>query len=662
MKSIKMKLIASIFIMILFVAMSVGFISVGIGNQELKKASKEALMLLAKDRAKLTESRMEALLQKLSIISKRSEIVHMGWNVNRELLQQERAKTDFIDIGYILPNGYAYYSNGTVSLMSDTDYVQKALKGKSVISDIIISRVTRRPEIMVCVPVKMDGKVVGALIGRKEANTLSKIIKDTGYGKNGYAFMINKEGTVIAHRDSEKVLQQFNPIKQIGQNKDNKSLAKVFHTILNQKNGITSYEDQGKKYYSGFARIKGSDWIFIINADKNEILAAVPKLFRSILFIMLIVLTISVITAVILGNSIAKPIVRIAKQSEKMSNLNIQENIPEEYEKNKNEIGILAKAFQKLTKNLREIVKDIMGSADAVSQTADDLTLICKKSAEISKDIEATIGDIASEAEMQANSTETGVQYTDMLGQKLNRNNELLNSLNAAVTNVSDVTKDGLEEVKILTEVADENNRAASEINDIILQTKLSAEKIGQASRIIADMASQTNLLSLNAAIEASRAGDRGRGFAVVAEEIKQMAEQSANSTKDIDLIINELQRNVKKTVGSMQRMMEITSKQKNIVGRTLNNYNSITKAMETSENSVAEMNASAKEMEMAKDKIKNLLHNLLSVALKNASGTSEITAAMEEQTNTIQNIVKDSSKLERLSSDLKSLIERFCI
>lgn len=662
MKSIKMKLIASIFIMILFVAMSIGFISVGIGNQELNKASKEALMLLAKDRAKLTESRMEVLIQKLRIISKRKEIVHMGWNVDRELLQQELKKTDFIDIGYILPNGYAYYSNGTVSLMSDTDYVQKALKGKSVISDIIISRVTRKPEIMVCVPVTENGKVVGALIGRKEADTLSKIIKDTGYGKNGYAFMINKEGTVIAHRDSEKVLQQFNPIKQIGQNKDNKSLAKVFHTILKQKDGITSYKDQGKKYYSGFARVEGSNWIFIINADKNEILAAIPKLFRSILFIMLIVLTISVITAVILGNSIAKPIVRIAKQSEKMSDLNIQENIPEGYEKNKNEIGVLARAFQKLTKNLREIVKDIMGSADAVSQTADDLSLICQKSAEISKDIETTITDIASEAEKQANSTETGVQYTDMLGQKLNRNNELLNSLNTAVTNVSEVTKDGLEEVKILTEVADENNRAAGEINEIILQTKLSTEKIKQASSIIADMASQTNLLSLNAAIEASRAGDQGRGFAVVAEEIKQMAEQSANSTKDIDLIINELQRNVIKSVGSMQQMMEISSKQKNIVGRTLNNYNSITRAMKTSENSVAEMNESAKEMERAKDKIKNLLQNLLSVALKNASGTSEITAAMEEQTNTIQNIVKDSSKLERLSSDLKSLIERFCI
>jgi len=166
MKSIKTKLIVSFSILILSVTLIIGCISIAIGYQSLKEEAEYSLKLLASEGARLTESRMQSLISTLNMIAKKTEITNMGWEVDVTELKEELVKTDFIDIGLVLPNGYTYYTDGTVRLMSDRIYVIEALEGKAEISDVIISRITRKPEIEVAVPVLKDGEVIGALVGR----------------------------------------------------------------------------------------------------------------------------------------------------------------------------------------------------------------------------------------------------------------------------------------------------------------------------------------------------------------------------------------------------------------------------------------------------------------------------------------------------------------
>ncbi|MFT4142932.1 MAG: cache domain-containing protein, partial [Mobilitalea sp.] len=214
MKSIKTKLIIAFSALVLMVTLCVGIISLYQSFHAIKVEANKSLELLAKEGAKVTESRMNAMMAMLSLLAKDKAMINMDWEVDLSILKEELGKTDFLDIGYVLPNGYTYYTDGTVRLMSDREYVKMALKGQAMMSDVVISRVTRKPEIELCVPIVKDGEVVGALVGRRNADALGQIIKDEGYGEEGYAFMINSEGRMIANPDTQKVVDRYNPIEE----------------------------------------------------------------------------------------------------------------------------------------------------------------------------------------------------------------------------------------------------------------------------------------------------------------------------------------------------------------------------------------------------------------------------------------------------------------
>jgi methyl-accepting chemotaxis protein len=139
MKSIKTKLIVAFSTLIFAITIIMGLMFLKTGYHSSQREAKESLTLMAKEGAKLTESRIETLFATLEVIAKKQEIEDMGWEVDLSVLKEELSKTSFLDIAYVLPTGYANYTDGTVSLMSDRSYVKDGLGGKSAMSDVIIS-------------------------------------------------------------------------------------------------------------------------------------------------------------------------------------------------------------------------------------------------------------------------------------------------------------------------------------------------------------------------------------------------------------------------------------------------------------------------------------------------------------------------------------------
>jgi methyl-accepting chemotaxis protein len=660
MKSIKTKLIISVSILILSVTIIIGGISIVIGYRSLKEESEYSLKLLASEGARLTESRMQSLISTLNMVAMKTEITNMEWEVDVTELKDELRKTNFIDIGFVLPNGYTYYTDGTVRLMSDRIYVVEALEGKAEISDVIISRVTRKPEIEVAVPVLKGGEVIGALLGRMEADSLSEITKDIGYGENGYSFMVNNQGTIIAHPDTEKVIERFNPIEESIDNTNLRIQANAFQKIIQDKSGIINFEYEESILYAGYAPIEGTDWIFVITADQEEVMSSIPKMIRIILIIMLIVFALSLGIVYLLEITLTRPLIEMTKQSKRLGDLDIREDIDEIYLKQKDEIGTLSKAFQTLTINLRDIIKEITNSANRVSDTAQQLTATSQQSAIISEEISHTIEEIARGAMEQVKDTESGLSQVELLGNKIELNHQHMINLNTTTEQVTNLVKDGFNDIDRLTLLTNENDLATKNTCDIMLNMKNSSVQIGDASKIISNMAKQTTLLALNATIEAARAGEAGKGFAVVAEEIQNMADQSTKSIHYIDLIVNELQKNIGWAVDSMKQISTTSEEQHKSVLATITKYNDISKAMNQSEMAVAELNSSEKEMEIANNEIKIMLYSLTAIAEQNAAGTQQAASTMEEQTATTQVIADVCDRLTQLAENLRITITRF--
>ncbi|MGB4661244.1 MAG: methyl-accepting chemotaxis protein, partial [Mobilitalea sp.] len=555
MKSIKTKLIVNFSLLILLSSIVLGVIAIISSRSSLTNDAEESLTAIALEDSKLTSSRMETQKRTLEMLALNEIIQGMDWNQQQPLLKELVKETDFLDIAVVDMKGNAKYSDGSTSELADRAYIQKALGGESNVSDVIISKVTNQPVIMVAAPIYQSGNIVGALVARRDGNALSDIVDDTGYGEEGYGYIINNLGTVIAHPDREKVLAQFCPIEEAKTDATLISLSDLFEKIIAEKNGVSVYKYGGKSLYAGYAPIEGTDWILVITAEEKEVLAAVSKLQNRMILVIVFILIISIVIAYVIGNSITKPIIDTVRHSEKIAKLDISSNVDKKYLAKKDEIGILSRALQSITDSIRTIVKDISNSSEQLAAASEELTATSELSANASEEVANTIGEIAKGASEQASFTDEGSQKANILGEVIEKDQDYLKSLNTATEKVSEVLAKGLKEIEYLSVKTEENNIASKEIREVIIKTNESSNRISQASNVIASIAAQTNLLSLNAAIEAARAGEAGRGFAVVSEEIRKLADQSASATKDIDDMVQDLQRNSQDAVKTIEEM-----------------------------------------------------------------------------------------------------------
>jgi methyl-accepting chemotaxis protein len=659
-KSIKTKLITYFSILTLLSAIMLGVIAAIGASNSLTKEAENSLTLLSSEVSKLTESRLETQKRTLEMIVLREDIQSMDWKKQQPILQRYVEKTNFLDIAVVGPDGIAKYSGGSTNQLGDREYVKKALNGEKNVYEFVVSRSTNEVVLMFATPIEKDGKVVGALIGRRDGNSLSDITDDVRYGNEGYAYIINSKGIVIAHPDREKVLKQFNPIEEVKNDKNLTSLATLFQKILTEKSGVSTYSFESNDMYAGYSSIKGTDWIFVIAANEEEVLSAVPALVTIILTVTIVILLISIVATYIIGDSMTKPIIRTIQHSEKIANLDITENIDEKYLKKSDEIGNLSKALQSITNSLREIIIEISDSSGQVSAASEELTANTQQTASAAEEVTKTVEEIALGASEQSQNTEKGSLKASLLGAIIEKEQGYVRSLNTASNKVKKVVSEGLVEIDNLYKITEENNEAAKEIYEVILKTNDSSTKIGQASSVIASIAQQTNLLALNAAIEAARAGEAGRGFAVVAEEIRKLAEQSSTSTKDIDKIVNELQSNAQDAVKTMEKVSDISKEQVNSVASSKDKYMLIAEATKQEEAVVNELNVSGEELQRIKNEILDALEKLSAIAEENAAATEQVSASMEEQSASIEEIAGSSESLSELAQNLQAIIGKF--
>lgn len=660
MKSIKTKLLLSFSVLIISVAILISFFATVTGSEMLSESAQNTVDLMAEDGAKLVKSRMETVIKELSVISQQNEIRSMSLNNQLVILNEAKGNSVFMDLAIVQKNGTATYTDGSEKDLSDRDYITKALAGEANISDVIISKVTGEAVIMVAVPIKNGDAVVGALIGRLNGTALSDVTNDTGYGEKGYAYMLNNSGQVIAHPNSDMVMNQVNPIVEAETQPSYQSLSKAIQVMLEKRNGFIDYQFEGKSIYSGYAEVPDTDWIIVVTANKDEVLSDIPALQGKMILILVIGLVYSLIIVYLIGNTITKPMIAVTKLSKKIADLDVSENVPAKYLRWKDENGILANAMQSIMDNLRSIIGEITDASLQVSSTAQELTATAEQSAMSAEEVSRTVEEIAKGASEQASNTETGSNEAIKLGELIEQSRNHMHNMNMASNKVTEVVNGGLKEIDHLTGISEESASATKEIYDIILKTNESTEQIGEASNVISAIAEQTNLLALNASIEAARAGEAGKGFAVVADEIKKLAGQSAKSTEYIDGIISELKAVVDRAVEAMERVNEISKEQFDSVISTKQKYELIMDAMEETNTAVTQLNDSEEEMGVSKNQILDMLQTLSAIAEENAASTEEASSAMVEQSASMEEIAKSSERLALLASSLQEIIMKF--
>lgn len=658
------KMSIAIGLLIAVIAIGLGSLAYVFSSRALVRVSEEALVRMTTMGASEVATSLSLRLEVLQEIANRSQLRTPNWDTQRESLAPDIERLGYLDMAVVKLNGEATYVLGeNTAQLGDRAYVVKAFAGERNISDVIISRVTNQAVLMYAVPIENSGRISSVLIARRDGNALNELTDAMGFGEKGYAYVVNKNGVTVAHPNRERVMEQFNPIEAAEEDAALKDVARMLTRALEIETGVDEYTYNGNTLYSAFSPIPGTDWILVNVADQKEVLSDLNAMRVALVGSSLLLLVLGILVAFFISKSIATPIKNISNEVMRMASYELsvsEKDYASSYATKKDEVGTIAKAVKTLQTELRALVLDISKEAQSVAASAEELTATSDQSATAADEVAKTIEEIAGGAQEQARETEMGVMTTSKLSDIIRDEITLVAQLKESALKVDRLKVEGFETLSDLLSKTQENEKASSEVHDIIIETSTGADKINQASAMIQSIADQTNLLALNAAIEAARAGEAGRGFAVVADEIRKLAEQSNQFASEITSVIGELLGKIRAAVDTMKKSEEIVSAQKHSMGLTKDKFDGIASAVEQLNQITQTLDDYSGVMVSQKDQMVHMIEQLSAISEENAASTQEASASVEEQTAALAQIAQASEALTKMAEGMQQSIDRF--
>lgn len=503
-------------------------------------------------------------------------------------------------------------------------------------------------------PVYENDEYLGVISADVSLSNIPKVMDSLKIGDKGLNFLFTSDGTLVYTQNMSDKDEELNIDSEAY-----KHLKEVYKLSTGE---VLEVESNGQKYLAAYQNIPANDWGVISLVNKDEALYAVNR-GSLILIVSLVVLALLLVLFVYFYIKITiNPLKSLVVQTNKLSSGDLRTKIEKKNLTRKDEIGELTRSFDKMSSNISSLIKNIINASGLLYSSSADLENKTQNISSISDEIANTVSELAKGAMNQAEDTESGVSKTVDMARIIERNNKLNSHLSETVENIKINANEGKSVLNELVKHTNENECISKEIFDIVKTTEENSKNIDIASDMIASIADQTNLLALNAAIEAARAGDAGKGFSVVAEEIRKLAEDSTESTKNIHDIVVTLIENASYAVTKMNEAGEVVERQKQSVIDTEIKFTDILNAIDSAENSVKEVLLSSTEIENKKEEIISILESLAAIAEENAASTQEVSASTEEASAQLHEISSESEKLVEISDNLKEEISKFKI
>jgi methyl-accepting chemotaxis protein len=421
------------------------------------------------------------------------------------------------------------------------DYFQKAIKGENAISSPLISAKDGSLCIFVGVPVKnLDGQIVGMLLGELDGYLLCEMTADIRYAKTGYAYMKDQLGFYPAHPDNTKVLNMDNIFDQVEADSDLAPLFELEKKMMAGEAGFGQYYYKGSTKFMSYAPVEGTSFSLAVTAPREEVFETIDNIRNLTILICIGFIILSILISYFISKTISDPIKVATNRAMRLAENDFSEDLPEKFVRRKDEIGMLAGAFQTMVDNFNSTLENINSAASQVTAG--------------SKQLSDSSTALAQGATEQASSVEELTVSLEQISAQTK-----LNADNAA--NASSFAEEAKHSAVTGSVQMDDMLKAMEDIDS-------SSHNIAKVIKVIEDIAFQTNILALNAAVEAARAGQHGKGFAVVAEEVRNLAARSASAAKETTAMIESSSSSVehgskiaRKTADSLTEISEQITK-----------------------------------------------------------------------------------------------------
>lgn len=472
--------------------------------------------------------------------------------------------------------------------------------------------------------------------------------------ESSYAYLVSADGTMLYHPTAEK----------IGLPVENAVVTQLVGDLKNGKiadPACVEYDFNGVvKYASYYINPQGS-YIVVVTADQSEAFQTVTNMRNVLLITVFLIVAGFVIIGCWAIHKMIKPLNLLTDSMDKIANLDLSSNGDQsKLLKRKDEIGLITNSMNNLHSELREIISVISSQGEKLSESNIQFAQGFSEIVETVDNVNVAVEEIASGSTSQAQETTTAGEHIADIGSAIESNSMSVNALEESIRKMNVLAKESEEMLLDLVKI---NGKTTDTINTVTEQTDLtnkSAGKINEAVVAIQDIASQTNLLSLNASIEAARAGESGRGFAVVAEQIRKLAEDSAQSATEIEAIVRELIDNSEDSVAKMHDLSEDSQVQADELNRTKESFNGLKREIDLVSAASKEIFDQTDSINTLKNGVNSVIEQLAAIAEENAASTQETSASMYTLTENIDKCKDETKVLAGLSEELSEQTRKF--
>ena len=391
-----------------------------------------------------------------------------------------------------------------------------------------------------------------------------------------------------------------------------------------------------------------------LSADETDILADISMMMKVCIIASILTVMLCSVLGYFAVRKMVKPIAKVTDVVNKLADLDFTDDeVQDKLNKRKDETGSMSRAISVLRNKLKIVLQDLQEQSRNLFDASDALNSSASETANTIEQVEKAVNEISEGATSQADETQKATENVILMG---NMVEETSTEVRELIGNATEMKTSGDEATAILSQL-EHINKKASEAIDIIYEqtntTNESAMKIRDATSLITSIAEETNLLSLNASIEAARAGEQGRGFAVVASQIQKLAEQSNESARQIETIIDSLITDSEKAVTTMDEVKEIMSQQSENVGKTETIFTQVKNGIDSSIDGINSIADKTKNMDDARVNVVDVVQNLTAIAQENAASTEETSASVTEVSSIVYDISSNAEKLKAIADEL---------
>lgn len=328
--------------------------------------------------------------------------------------------------------------------------------------------------------------------------------------------------------------------------------------------------------------------------------------------------------------------------------------------KNYHVLGGATSTLNVVLSDIRALIESFFALSLSIMQSSRNVSTTAQNASSSIQEIAKTIDEIAHGASDQADQAQQGVQRVDKLSEQINFVYQSYSDVIEETNRIHGLNDIGLESVNVLRAKSEENYNTSEKIFSVVEKLTNTVNDIGLFVSSIETIAEQTNLLALNAAIEAARAGDAGKGFAVVADEVRKLADQSRNSTEEINNLMESIQVESQLAIKSMETMKKVSQEQSFAVNKTDSAFNDIANGINSIVAKINNVNQSVTKMQHDKDDVISAIENISAVSEETAASSEEVAETTDQQIKSFDTMKEAAVSLDNLVQELDKRLKKY--